>query len=221
MLIYVVAWTTKYIFKNKHVWSDLIDKKESPLFAFWHGRQFYGYYILRHSRLVVPASLSKDGEIVTSVLGGMGHRIVRGSSSKRAIGMLLEMIREVRKGQGMGLSVDGPTGPYRVVKMGIIKVAQKTGYPIVPMTCSSKRRWIFRKSWDNYMLPKPFTTVIVKFMAPIYVPKNVTKKELEQYRTKLQKSLEQGYNEVDADCGNPGLEEQLMKEKRSLKKPMK
>jgi len=202
---------TKKIFHNRHIYTDIRKKGVHPLLAFWHGRQFFGYFPHRNHDLVIPASLSEDGDIVHMILGRMGHRIVRGSSSKGAVKLLLKMIKNVRKGHGLALSVDGPRGPYRIVKMGIIKVAQKTGNPVVPMVCSSSRMWISYGSWDNYMLPKPFSRLLIKYMNPIYVPRDADKDELEQFRQQLQESLEKGYREVDGYFGFPKLEEELKK----------
>ena len=208
-VIYVLGIVTKNIFQNKTTYSDLREQGKYPLFAFWHGRQFLAYFPHRGHSLVIPASLSEDGDIIKMTLGNMGHRIVRGSSSKGAVKLLVKMIKEVKKGHGLALSVDGPRGPYRIAKMGIIKVAQKTGNPIIPIVCSSSRMWISYKSWDNFMLPKPFSKVLIKYMEPIYVPKDADKNELEQYRQKLQEALEKGYREVDGYFGKPELEEEL------------
>jgi len=210
-VIHLLGMFTKRIYRNRRLYRALRERGEPPLLAFWHGRQFFGYYPHRGHGLVIPASLSEDGDIVEMVLGRMGHTIVRGSSSRGAVRLVLDMIREVKKGKGLALSVDGPRGPYRVVKPGIIKVAQKTGRPIVPMVCSASRMWICRNSWDNYMIPKPFSTVLIRYMEPIYVPPDADRGTIEAHRRRLQEALERGYREVDAYFGFPDLEEKLKK----------
>lgn len=212
----LLGWVTRFTFRNAEVIDSIRAKGEWPLFAFWHGRQFMIYYPFRIMSFVVPASLSKDGEIFDLCMRRAGHIMVRGSSSKRAVGLLLELIREVKKGHPSALSVDGPRGPYREAKMGIIKVAQKTGFPIVPVAASARRPWISRKSWDNFMLPKPFTRVMLQYGEPIYVDRDASKADLETCRDRLQHALEQGLDEVDELCGHPGLEHELRKAKSTL-----
>lgn len=208
-VICLLGLSTKTIFRNREIYTGLRDKGKHPLLAFWHGRQFFGYFPHRGERLVIPASLSSDGDIVEMVLGNMGHIIVRGSSSKGAARLLVQMVKGIQAGHGLALSVDGPRGPYRTVKMGIIKVAQKTGNPVVPMVCSSSRMWISRKSWDNFMLPKPFSRVLIRYMEPLYIPQDADRDELETYRQKLEEMLKQGYREVDEYFGFPELEDEL------------
>jgi len=213
-LIQFVGSTTTIVCRNRQVLDELRRQHLSPLFACWHGRQFFAYHLLRNQHLVAVASLSSDGEIISWALRRMGYDVVRGSSSRRSAGVLVEMIRKVKNGQGLAITVDGPKGPYHEVKMGVIRVAQATGNPIVPMAFSAERMWIARKSWDNYMIPKPFSRIYVKYMEPIFVPKNTAKEDLEIYRRRVQTSLEQGCREADEYCGWPGLEDELKRGRR-------
>jgi len=97
-VIFILGFLTKKIFRNRHTYTDLRKENKYPLLAFWHGRQFFGYFPHRDHSLVIPASFSEDGDIVAMTLGRMGHRIVRGSSSKGAVKLLVKMVKEVKKG---------------------------------------------------------------------------------------------------------------------------
>ncbi len=138
------------------------------LLAFFHGRQFLLVSKLSGRPAVIPASISFLGEIQSGILEGFGYKIVRGSSSRGGARVLGEMIRNVRRGTVGAFAVDGPRGPGRVVKPGIIFAARKLGIPIIPVTTSAHPSRIFGSAWDRYMLPMPFCRGLILFGTPWY-----------------------------------------------------
>jgi lysophospholipid acyltransferase (LPLAT)-like uncharacterized protein len=75
------------------------------------------------------------------------------------------MVRAVRAGGHAALTVDGPRGPARAVQPGIVQLARLTGGWILPITSSSARPR-FLKSWDRYLLPRPFSKCVVLYGEP-------------------------------------------------------
>lgn len=135
------------------------------LFALWHGRMFLSIQAHRREGIVTMASRSKDGEIIARWLEANGYSVVRGSSSRGGSQALREMVRRVRSGRVAALTVDGPTGPPRVVQPGIVQLARLTGGWILPITSSSTRPR-FLSSWDRYLLPMPFSRNVVVYGEP-------------------------------------------------------
>jgi lysophospholipid acyltransferase (LPLAT)-like uncharacterized protein len=135
------------------------------LFALWHGRMFLSIQAHRHEGIVTMASRSKDGEIIARWLERNGYEVVRGSSSRGGSEALREMVRRVRAGKTAALTVDGPTGPARVVQPGIVHLARLTGGWILPITYSSDRPR-FLASWDRYLTPLPFSGNVVLYGQP-------------------------------------------------------
>jgi len=86
------------------------------------------------------------------------------------------MVRRVRAGAAAALTVDGPTGPPRVVQPGIVHVARLTGGWILPITFSSDRPR-FLASWDRYLVPLPFSENVVLYGEPFPVPKEAGEAE--------------------------------------------
>lgn len=166
-------------------------KKANPpgayLLAIWHQNIFAGMQTQR-MRHVVMASPSKDGEFAAATLQKLGHQVVRGSSNKRSHEALIEMIAIIKKGIPASLSIDGPRGPLYEVKAGVIEMARKTQTPIIAMAPIPQKYWSF-KSWDQFRLPKPFTTITVVYGNPIFVPLDVTREEFESYKIKLKEEL--------------------------------
>lgn len=138
------------------------------IYAFWHGRQFYLAWAYRARGFHPLVSSSQDGGYIADALRLLGTRAIRGSSSRGGARALMELESIVEAGGTVGLTPDGPRGPYRTVAPGILYLAQKTGRPILPITVSCKRKIIFR-NWDEYWLPLPFNRFIVNFGEPLRV----------------------------------------------------
>jgi len=145
---------------------SMLEAGQPFLVAFFHGRQFLLVRGLRGWPAVIMASISYMGEIQSGILEGLGYRVVRGSSSRGGARVLGEMIRFVRQGRVGAFAVDGPRGPGRVAKSGIVFAARKLGIPIIPVTTSARPSLFFGSTWDRFMLPMPFCRGLILFGSP-------------------------------------------------------
>jgi len=137
--------------------------------ALWH-EQLFGSVVAHKGQKFAPlASLSSDGDIATRVMSRFGFNTVRGSSSRGGPEAREQLVRATESGWFTAITVDGPRGPRRQVKSGIVDVARRTGVAVVPMITTADRNWVLR-SWDQFKIPKPFARVIVRYGTPIPVP---------------------------------------------------
>jgi lysophospholipid acyltransferase (LPLAT)-like uncharacterized protein len=141
--------------------------KKPVVFCFWHGDQAGLFAYPRRSRVAVLSSLSRDGELQALILKGLGFEVFRGSSSRGGAAGLKGLIEFLKKGGDVAIAADGPRGPFRVAKKGAIRAAEKSGALLVPIFAESFGFWLFKKSWDQYTLPKPFSCLTIKVGAPI------------------------------------------------------
>ena len=142
---------------------------QSPIFCSWHDRNFLGTYFLRGRKIAVLTSQSFDGEYIARCARRFGFGAIRGSSSRGGAAALAQMVRLMRNGIKMGITVDGPRGPRHVAKFGAVSLAKKTGNPIIPFMVSA-RSYKELRSWDKMQVPFPFTRADVHYGKPIYVP---------------------------------------------------
>jgi lysophospholipid acyltransferase (LPLAT)-like uncharacterized protein len=119
--------------------------------------------------IAIMISQSRDGEMIARVVDILGWRPVRGSSSKGGVTCPQKLRRLTKQGFRVGHIVDGPQGPFRGGQAGPAHHRPVCRCPIVPVITSAQRRWVFN-SWDRFMVPKPFSRVIVRFAPPITVP---------------------------------------------------
>lgn len=135
--------------------------------ALWHGRMIGSIMDNFDCRAVTMASRSTDGALAAGIVDGLGLTAARGSTSRGGREALEEMTDLVRDGSNpfAALTVDGPRGPWRKVKPGIVALARRLEAPICAVTFSCRRRWVLH-SWDHMVLPKPFSKIVVAYGGP-------------------------------------------------------
>ena len=150
---------------HSEYYADLRSRRVPILLSLWHGRMFLPIDAHRMQGIVTMASKSADGDIITGWLESHGYTVVRGSSTRGGSDALRRMVYHVRAGRMAALTVDGPKGPARVVQPGVVRLARLTGAWILPISFSSS--WpLFFRSWDRYLIPKPFSRNFVSYGAP-------------------------------------------------------
>jgi hypothetical protein len=189
LLIRLIGSTLRFRVEGREHWDEAARAGGLPVYTFWHDRIFAGTYFFRGRRIVVMTSRSFDGEYIARFIQRFGYGAVRGSSSRGAVGALVELAALVRRGCPAGFSIDGPRGPRHVAKMGAVLLAKKTGQPVLPFGVNAERFWSLR-SWDRMQIPAPFSRVTVRFAPPLRVPPDADEEALGAALDELQRALE-------------------------------
>lgn len=139
------------------------------VYALWHEHLLPLVFAHRGSGTVALVSEHRDGEILVRVLDRLGLGAARGSSTRGGRRGLREMVRAGRDGRPLAFTPDGPRGPARICKPGVVRAAAETGLPVVPLAAaaSSYRRL---DSWDRFVVPAPFARVYLARGEPLAVP---------------------------------------------------
>src|SRR6267143_1114133 len=117
-----------------------------------------------------------------------GFDVVRGSSSRIGAAAGLELSNVLSSGHDVLITPDGPRGPAYALGPGIIFLAQKTGAPVVPVNMEYSSCWRV-KSWDRFIIPRPFSKVRVIIGQPQQVRSTSTPEEFESERLRLQNAM--------------------------------
>ena len=177
------------------------DYNKPALYVSWHQRMSFFARYLAKKHLIIMISQSRDGEYGKRFADCLGFGYVRGSSSKGGIKALRNMIDYLKSGRSAGILADGPLGPPRIAKIGPIIIARDSGVPIVPIVWGCDRFWTLN-SWDRYLIPKPFSKIVIRCEDPIFVPEDAKSAQaLEFYRKRLQNVLNKCVNWCDKFFG--------------------
>jgi len=194
-VIRLFSATLRFSLQNTHYADEVHAKGQRVIFAFWHGRQFVLVWSHRNKGISIMTSLSEDGDLQTRILQGFGYHVVRGSSSRGGARATIAMMHKIEEGHDLAFAVDGPRGPAYEAKPGVAFLAARTNSVIIPVATAAQRYWRIRNTWDQYMLPKPFSNVAVRYGAPITVSETDDSegktKELEHALHKLTKELDE------------------------------
>jgi len=161
----------------------------AEIFCFWHQCVLPCAVYYRRTHATVLISRSFDGELITRVLGLFGFRAVRGSSSRGAREGLLGLKSAIESGAPAIFTADGPRGPIYRTKMGPIKLAQMTGARIGAFHLEPEHAWTMR-SWDRFLVPWPFTRIVVSWARWTQVPAELPEAEFERKREELNAAIE-------------------------------
>jgi lysophospholipid acyltransferase (LPLAT)-like uncharacterized protein len=151
------------------------------IYALWHARLLPLVFTHRGRGAAVLVSRHRDGELITRIIERLGYVAARGSSTRGGEEGLREMIEWAERKRLLAITPDGPRGPAERVKPGLVYLASRTGFPILPVAAASRRCWRLR-SWDGFRVPKPFARVIVAYGAPIPVAADLDRDALERLR---------------------------------------
>ena len=197
LIIYLLGKTYRKEVVGGESEQSLISKEINPIYALWHGRLLYLPFLYRwQERLFSLVSQSTDGEIIARTLRMFGVRAIRGSSYKSGSKAFRELIRIVRDKGLVFITVDGSRGPVFKVQKGILHLAKISGKPILPVTYGAEKAHVF-KSWDRFIIPYPFTRVVVIYGEPVYVARDSSEEEIEEKRIALEKRLTEMTDRAD------------------------
>jgi len=166
--------------------------KENYIGALWHNRLLLISYALKRFAPHRPGagliSASRDGDLVADLTKRFGFDVVRGSTSRLGASAMLELAEVLASGRDVLITPDGPRGPAYELGRGIIFLAQKTGAPIQPINIEYSSCWRAR-SWDKFILPRPFSKTRVIFGPLLRVVPTDTEEEFEAERRRLQNAM--------------------------------
>ena len=158
--------------------------------AFWHRCIFCATWWWRNRGVVVMNTTNFDGQWTRKVIERLGFGTAQGSSSRGGLKGLVVMAQMLQEGHDVAFTIDGPRGPRFVAKPGPVMLARKTGQPIFLFHVGLERGLTFKKSWDLFQVPHPFSRAIAVIAPTIYVPPDASRELMEEKHAEMQRALE-------------------------------
>lgn len=159
--------------------------------SLWHGNFLMAPFLFEKinqndRKIALITSGHGDGDLVERYFNYFNFKAIRGSSNKGGAKVIIQALKKLKEGYDLGITPDGPKGPYKSIKDGVILIAIKSGKPVCPCIVESSCAWRL-KTWDKFSIPKPFSTINYYIKDAIYFDKHIdfnTAKEI------LQKHME-------------------------------
>lgn len=173
---------------------DLLARGTPFIPCYWHQQHiFCAWYLLqlqgRGLRLGFLISPSQDGDVPARIVEGWGARAIRGSSTRTGARAMRDLYQAVsQEGISPVNTADGPTGPVFRFKPGAVMLSQLTGYPMLPMAYAAERCWQLG-SWDRFIVPKPFSRIVIAIGAPRQVERNLNPEQQQTVATEMEQTL--------------------------------
>lgn len=188
-------WTCRVekIIGDEHT-QKLIEKGEPIIPCYWHQMHMFGSWYMRKLQkrglkvgfLISP---SVDGEVSAKIVESWGAVAIRGSSNRTGARALKDMYNTIIKDKVSPVTTsDGPTGPIHEFKQGAILLAQLTQSPMLPIAYMASRYWEL-KTWDKFIIPKPFSRIVITVGEPHYIDKKSNAEEMEEERKKMETDM--------------------------------
>lgn len=167
-VLHALARTWRFRVINEAALTELRASGRPFIYSSWHGHLLPLLWHHRGSNVAILISEHRDGELIARAAESLGYRSIRGSTTRGAERALLTLVRELKEGRSIAITPDGPKGPARTFAPGALIAAHRSGAPILPVAAAADRAWRLR-SWDRFMIPKPFASITVAYGAPVSV----------------------------------------------------
>jgi lysophospholipid acyltransferase (LPLAT)-like uncharacterized protein len=159
--------------EHEERWRPLYETKKAHVYLLWHEALLPLLWQHRGQGVAIVVSEAREGQYLADFALSLGYRTVRGSSTRGAARALLGAVRELQEGRAVAFTPDGPRGPRRELKPGVVAAAQRAGAVIVPVHARASRAWRLN-SWDRFMIPKPAARVTITYGRPFEVAEGDT-----------------------------------------------
>ncbi len=164
------------------------DGGKGRIYAFWHSHLLPMAFHFRNTGKMALVSESRDGRRAAAVAQRWGHAIIHGSSSHGGAAALRSCAHELRQGNNIVITPDGPRGPREIVKPGVSRIALLSNAPVVPLRAAPSRTFRLH-SWDGFMIPAPFARIEIYLHDPIAVSDVPADNPIGGLTSRIQQSL--------------------------------
>ena len=193
-LLFVTCRKEFAIFPGTNGWDA--DVPDRFVFGVWHEVLTFPLLMAQPQHMSALTSQHRDGSYIAECLKILKVVPFRGSTNRGGVRAVRQML-QVAQRLHITLTPDGPRGPRRVLKDGLVYLAARTQQAIVPAAFGCRRGLHIKGSWTDMLVPLPFTTTYCVLGEPIHIPAELTRHEIEQWTQRVQVVMDQLYARLD------------------------
>ena len=153
-----------------------LESSPNHIYAFWHENlplHFTTNLRMKQPQIWLqhPMLFMKPIHVLVKLMGLT--EMAYGSSGNSGKATLERVNSQLKKGYSTMINPDGPAGPTKKLKVGVLLMAKETGVPIIPVTMDASPKWILN-TWDKKKQPLPFSKITVRYHKPVYISGDFT-----------------------------------------------
>ncbi|MCA9161838.1 MAG: lysophospholipid acyltransferase family protein [Planctomycetales bacterium] len=158
------------------------------IYLFWHEYIPFLFYLRSHCRLSMLVSQHADAEFLSQAARHMGFGTVRGSTTRGGVTALRQMLQSLGD-RNLAITPDGPRGPRRKLAQGCVYLSSKLQMPLVAIGLGYDRPWRYRRAWDQFAVPRPFSRARGIASPAMHIPSDLDRDGIEHYRQQVERLL--------------------------------
>ena len=195
LLLINILWKTYRIEKiiGKEIVARVINDNNIYAPTYWHQHTILCMCMIRgwitqgfKTGFIISPSV--DGEVPARIAKSWGAKVIRGSSVRTGALAMRGIHKIMKQGFSIVSAADGPLGPKYEFKSGVVLISKIGSAPILPLSCAAEKAWYLNR-WDDFMIPKPFSRVVLAIGEPIHPDKSTTMDELQAARDFAENSI--------------------------------
>lgn len=218
LVLHALCATYRWDIRGRENMVPFWDEGRPVIVGCWHGRLLmipYAWNKIGNGDVHVLMGKNRNGELITRIVSTFNMKAIRGGSrsgGEEARRQMADAVLQSRSST-LALTPDGPHGPRYQSKIGMAHLSRTLNIPVVWVSATSHRA-SRATTWDRFMLPLPFSKVVVYFAAPTY-PAAHAELPLEEYRELLDIRGRALLRELDLEAGQLiGEDDTLLREKQ-------
>ncbi|MCF8461713.1 MAG: hypothetical protein K9G46_13400 [Flavobacteriales bacterium] len=174
----------------EYVGKENLSSSPNHIYAFWHENlplHFTTNLRMKKPQIWLqhPMLFMKPIHVCVKLMGLT--EMAYGSSGNSGKEALERVNTQLRNGYSTMINPDGPAGPIKKLKVGVLIMAKETGVPIIPITMDASPKWVMN-TWDKKKQPLPFSRIKIEFHPAIYIRGDFSNADIENLETILSKS---------------------------------
>ncbi len=171
----------------EYIGKDNLNPSPNHIYAFWHENLplFFSTNLRLkepHIWLQHPMLFMKPIHVMVKMMGL--KEMAYGSSGNKGKAAMERVNTQLKNGYSTMINPDGPAGPTKKLKAGVLIMARETGVPIIPITLDASPKWIMN-TWDKKKQPLPFSKITITYHKPIYITTDFTDIDVHNLETVL------------------------------------
>jgi len=175
---------------NRDTLDELYRSGNPFILCFWHGKYVPVLPLFEGYRAYVLTSLSTRGNVIAAICRNFGYDTAqvpdRGGEAS------LQVMKEtLSRFPAAAIAVDGPLGPYHVVKKGVPLLASAIGYSLLPVSLELSRKKVLVERWDLMEIPKAFSKMAMAVGEPLEVPEGISIEQAQDLADRLGEALKE------------------------------